>query len=373
MKIGVVGGGQLGRMLALAGHQLGFSFSFLDPSEASPSRTLGTHHQNPFSETSIRALLASSDYVTWEFENVPPEVLASLSSEAPLIRPSPHALEIAQDRLLEKDFFASLGAELPRYAAVQSLEQLSTALEEIGYPAILKTRRLGYDGKGQLIISSPSCLKDSALHRAASLLLSAPCIVEEMVAFDRELSSIGVRGADGSFEWYPLTINTHRKGILYRSTPLTSAEPLADSISLQARSLMMKAMETLSYVGVLAIEFFERDGTLLVNECAPRVHNSGHWTIEGAITSQFENHLRAVTGLPLGATSPRAAAIAMRNIIGTEPNIPELLALPGVHLHWYGKEVRPGRKVGHVTIIADSPAALASIEESPVFDTIFGR
>lgn len=373
MKIGIVGGGQLGRMLALAGYPLGLSFTFLDPSDTPPTRTLGTHHHAPFSEGSMRVLLATSDRVTWEFENVPPEVLASLSSDNPNICPSPRALEIAQDRLLEKDFFSSLGADLPRYAPVQSLEQLAAALEITGYPAVLKTRRLGYDGKGQLIISSPTCLDDPALHRVAASLLSAPGIVEEMVAFERELSGIGVRGANGSYEWYPLTINSHQRGILYRSTPLTPADPIAESLTLQARSIMIKAMETLSYVGVLAVEFFERNGTLLVNECAPRVHNSGHWTIEGAITSQFENHLRAVAGLPLGATSPRATAIAMRNIIGIEPNMTELLALPGVHLHWYGKEVRPGRKVGHVTIMADSPNALGSVEEAPVFGTLFKR
>lgn len=370
MKIGIVGGGQLGRMLALAGYPLGLFFSFLDPAEHPPAYSLGTHLRAPFSLETITALRDGTDRLTWEFENVPPEALLALEDD-PRILPSPRALAIAQDRLLEKQFFESIGAKLSRYAAVHTIEEVRVACSAIGFPVVLKTRRLGYDGKGQVIIASEEWLSQQENQSAVTSLLATPCIVEEWVPFTRELSAIAARGLDGSIAWYPLTHNIHRSGILFRSSPLSSTDPRSESLTLQAKTIMTAAMQGLSYVGVMAIEFFEKEGTLLVNECAPRVHNSGHWTIEGALTSQFENHLRAIVGLPLGATTPRAPAIAMRNIIGTEPPIAHLLSLPRVHVHHYGKAVRRGRKVGHITITADSAEQLAEIESAPIFSTIF--
>lgn len=370
MRIGVVGGGQLGRMLALAGYPLGLSFTFLDPAESPPTHPLGTRLRAPFSPDTIAALRAATDRLTWEFENIPPEALATLQ-EDPHILPPPRAVAIAQDRLLEKEFFESIGARVPQYAAVHTLEEVGAACSTIGFPAVLKTRRLGYDGKGQVVIAGAEWLAEPENQSAITSLLAMPCIVEEWVPFTRELSAIAARGSDGSIAWYPLTLNSHRRGILFRSSPLPTTDPLSESLTTQARTLMTAAMQALSYVGVMAIEFFERDGSLVVNECAPRVHNSGHWTIEGAITSQFENHLRAIAGLPLGATTPRTPAIAMLNIIGTEPPIAELLSLPSVHPHHYGKAVRPGRKVGHVTITAESEERLAELEAAPIFSKLF--
>lgn len=370
MKIGIVGGGQLGRMLALAGYPLGLSFTFLDPAENPPAHSLGTHQRAPFTHDAIAALRDSTDRLTWEFENVPPEVLSSLQDDLRIL-PSSRALAVGQDRLIEKQFFASIGAPIPRYAAVHTIEELLTACATVEFPAVLKTRRLGYDGKGQIVIPAMEWLSTAENQHAVTNLLCTPCIVEEWVPFTREVSAIAARGIDGAFVWYPLTHNIHQGGILFRSSPLISTDPLVDSLTAQARAIITTAMTALSYVGVMAVEFFEKEGTLLFNECAPRVHNSGHWTIEGSTTSQFENHLRAIAGLPLGETSPRAPAVAMRNIVGAEPPVAELLSLPGVHVHHYDKEVRPGRKLGHVTITADSAERLSEIESASIFTSIF--
>jgi 5-(carboxyamino)imidazole ribonucleotide synthase len=370
MKIGIVGGGQLGRMLALAGYPLGISCHVLDPADTPPAYPLAGHRQKAFDLESISELIASTDRLTWEFENVPPEALRSLASDGK-IRPSVAALLMSQDRLLEKLFLQGIGAALPRFAPVNSSEDLLEQLELLGAPAILKTRRLGYDGKGQLRIPSPEWLTISENAAAAKALLATPCILEEMISFTRELSGIAARAADGSYAWYPLSENQHRHGILFRSSPLAESYPHSSHLTKMARDLLKTAMDSLNYIGVLAMEFFEKDGTLLVNECAPRVHNSGHWTIEGTQTSQFENHLRAIADLPLGNTAVRAPAIAMYNIVGTEPPLRKLLAFPDVHPHHYGKSVRPGRKVGHVTILASSTEALTQIEQDPIFEQLF--
>jgi 5-(carboxyamino)imidazole ribonucleotide synthase len=371
MRIGIVGGGQLGSMLALAAYPLGISCNVLDPSDQPPASPVATHHKAPFQSDTIASLLSSTDRLTWEFENVPPEAIQSLASNTK-IRPSVAALLISQDRLLEKRFFEELGATVPRYAAIDSLEDLHQQLELLGGSAILKTRRLGYDGKGQLRIPSSDWLSVPANAAAAATLLTSPCILEELISFTRELSGIAARGSDGSFAWYPLTENRHYNGILSRSSPLNVIDPHYASLTEAARTVLKTAMEKLDYIGILAIEFFEKDCTLIVNECAPRVHNSGHWTIEGAETSQFENHIRAIADLPLGTTALRAPAIAMYNIVGTEPPMRELLTLQGVHPHHYRKSVRPSRKVGHVTILASSPEELAIIEGNPIFSQLFG-
>jgi len=370
MKIGIVGGGQLGSMLGLAAYPLGISCHVLDPSDQPPAHPVATHHKAPFQLDTIVSLLSSTDRLTWEFENVPPEAIQSLGNDRK-IRPSVAALLMSQDRLLEKIFFEEIGAIIPRYAAIESLEDLHRQLKLLGGSAILKTRRLGYDGKGQLRIPSPEWLSVPANAAAAATLLSSPCIIEELIPFTRELSGIAARGADGSYTWYPLTENRHHNGILFRSSPLSPIDPHYTSLTDAARAVLKTAMEKLDYIGVMAIEFFDRDGTLVVNECAPRVHNSGHWTIEGAETSQFENHVRAIADLPLGNTALRAPAIAMYNIVGTEPPIRDLLALAGVHPHHYRKSVRPARKVGHVTVLASTPVELKVIEGNPIFSELF--
>jgi 5-(carboxyamino)imidazole ribonucleotide synthase len=265
------------------------------------------------------------------------------------VRPTPDALQAAQDRRAEKELFESIGLVVPRYATVDSLEGLVGALEDMGSPAVLKTRRMGYDGKGQAVIRDPLRAEDA--WRAVG---EVPSILEAFVSFDRELSIVAARGLDGEFASYPLVQNQHRDGILR----LTRAPAPDTSRALQAAAegYARDVMAGLNYVGVLAIELFHVGDGLLGNEMAPRVHNSGHWTIEGAETSQFEQHLRAVTGLPLGPVGSRGVS-AMVNLIGTEP-AGGVTAIPGAHLHTYGKTPRPGRKLGHVTVRADDPQTL---------------
>jgi len=260
------------------------------------------------------------------------------------------ALEVAQDRLAEKTFFQGLGIPTPLFYPVQTYSDLQDGLERTGWPAVLKTRRLGYDGKGQKLLRSPADLE-----AAWEQLGGQPLILEAFVPFERELSILAVRSTSGQVAFYPLVENHHVGGILRKSlapAPITPAR-----LQHEAEHMARRVLEKLDYVGVLAIELFEVEGTLWANEMAPRVHNSGHWTIEGAETSQFENHLRAVLGLPLGSTAPRGHA-AMLNLIGLKPEPARVLEIPGAHLHWYGKEVRPGRKVGHVTLRAGTPREL---------------
>jgi 5-(carboxyamino)imidazole ribonucleotide synthase len=344
MNVGVLGGGQLGRMLALAGYPLGLRFRFLDPAPEAPVEELADLVVGRFDDLDVLARFPNGlDVITYEFENVPVEAARHLSRSV-AVHPSPNALEVSQDRLAEKTLFESLGVPPAPFAAVDSFADLEKAVQKVGLPAVLKTRRLGYDGKGQFVLRNNADV--SASWRS---LGGVPLVLEGFIAFERELSQIAVRGRDGTIADYPLVQNHHEGGIL-RLT-IAPAPDVSDELKHQAGEAIRKVMEKLDYVGVLAIEFFQRGGELLANEMAPRVHNSGHWTIEGARTSQFENHLRAVVGWPIGPTEAVASS-AMVNLIGTLPDTAKVLAIPGAHLHLYGKKPRPGRKLGHVTLWA---------------------
>ncbi len=350
MKVGVLGAGQLARMIALAGIPLGLEFIFLDPSADACANRLGEPLIGDYNDPTLLAQLAErADVVTYEFENVPAEVAEFLASHTQ-VHPSPKALAVAQDRLVEKTFFHDIGIPTPDYAAVDSLEDLAQAMTDIGYPAILKSRTQGYDGKGQSVLKSANDLKP-----AWELLQGVPAVVEAFVPFNREVSIIAVRSVSGEVVFYPLSENLHRSGILRVSKCSTD-----DAMQQQAESYVSRLLEALDYVGVLALELFEINGQLLVNEFAPRVHNSGHWTIEGAETSQFENHLRAILDLPLGATRAVGKS-AMVNFIGGLPKTEELLAIPHTHLHLYDKAPRPGRKVAHATVRAENAEQLSEL------------
>jgi 5-(carboxyamino)imidazole ribonucleotide synthase len=353
-RIGVLGGGQLARMLALAGAPLGAKFLMLDTDAGACGGQVAALMQADYRDLdALGRFAAEVDLVTFDFENVPADSAAWLAERVPVF-PSPRALAVAQDRMAEKTLFRQLGIGTPAFAAVDSLSDLRAAVAAIGLPSILKTRRLGYDGKGQFRLRQPQDIEAAwtALahgHEQASLILEA------FVPFERELSVVAVRGRSGEFRSYPLTRNWHHEGILSLSlAPASVDEPLAARALQQARAVA----DALDYVGVFALELFEIGGQLLANEMAPRVHNSGHWTIEGAVSSQFENHLRAVLGLPLGDTASRGCS-AMLNWIGDLPNCAAALGVPGLHWHDYGKSARPGRKVGHATVRADSALQLA--------------
>jgi len=342
--IGVLGGGQLGRMLALAGYPLGLRFRFLDPAAEAPAEHLAERLVHDFRDThNLDRFLSGLDVATYEFENVAVDLVHFLEQKLPVYPPAA-ALEASQDRLIEKRFFERLGLPTAPFAPVETRDDLFQGLERLGYPAILKTRRFGYDGKGQHFIRSAEDA-DTAWRELAGV----PALLEGFVPFDRELSQLLVRGRDGATAFYPLVENHHAGGILRRS--MAPAPGLKDAVQKSARDYGLRVVNALNYVGVLAIEFFQVDGQLMANEMAPRVHNSGHWTIEGAQTSQFENHLRAILGWPLGSTE-MVQPCAMVNLIGELPDCRALLALPDVHLHLYGKTPRPGRKLGHVTIRA---------------------
>ena len=344
--IGVLGAGQLARMLALAGIPLGFKFLYVDPSHSSPASLLGEQIVAPFEDaTALQKLAESSDLITYEFENIPVSVVRKLA-QTRSVYPPPKALESSQDRLLEKQFFNQHGIATAPFYPVDDLPSLEQAITVLKLPLILKTRRLGYDGKGQFLVKS---LEDAIT--AFKELGQKGIIAEGFVQFDRELSCIAVRGIDGATFFYPLVENFHHQGILRLS--LAPALVHNTDLNLQASAQVGRILQALDYVGILAVEFFEKEGKLIANEMAPRVHNSGHWTIEGAETSQFENHIRAVTGLPLGDPKPRGFS-AMINLIGSMPDATKVLKIPGAHLHDYGKEPRAGRKLGHLTIRADS-------------------
>jgi 5-(carboxyamino)imidazole ribonucleotide synthase len=350
MTVGVLGGGQLGRMLALAGYPLGLRFRFLDLSPRAPAGHLAELHTGDYEDLDVLEQFAAGlDVVTYEFENVPVASARFLAERLPVF-PPPRALEAAQDRLIEKTFFQSLEIPTPPFLAVDSEESYRAALRLIGLPAVLKTRRMGYDGKGQLVLRGP---EDAEF--AWRVLGDVPQILEGFVPFRRELSVLAVRGRSGETAIYPLVENHHRDGMLRLS--LAPAPGLTPQLQSQAEDYARRVLQVLDYVGVLAIELFEVDGRLLANEMAPRVHNSGHWTIEGAETSQFENHLRAVLGLPLGSTAAVGRS-AMVNLIGSAPPPASVLRLPRVHLHLYGKAPAAGRKLGHVTVVEREEAVL---------------
>lgn len=347
MKIGVIGGGQLGRMLALAGTPLGMIFAFLDPAPDACAAALGEHLRADYDDKDhLRRLADEVDLVTFEFESVPAETVAFLSQFVP-VYPSAESLRIARDRLFEKSLFQELGIPTPAFADIQSQTDLDAAVASIGLPAVLKTRTLGYDGKGQKVLRSAADVAG-----AFAELGSVPCLLEGFVPFTGEVSLVAVRGRDGETAFYPLVHNTHETGIL-RLSVASSNHPLQKL----AEDYVGRVLDKLDYVGVLAFEFFEVDGGLKANEIAPRVHNSGHWTIEGAECSQFENHLRAVAGLPLGSTA-KLGESAMLNFIGEVPPVDKVIAIEDCHLHHYGKAFKAGRKVGHATLRCPDRATL---------------
>ena len=360
MRLGIVGGGQLARMLALAAAPLGVQCRFLDPIADACAAAVAEQVCAAYDHVDgLHRLAADADCVTFEFENVPVESLAHLEGEVDVF-PPPHALATARDRYTEKTLFRNLGIETAAFCPVDSPGELRGALDEVGLPAVLKTRTLGYDGKGQVILRSADDIEP-----AWTRLGGAPLIVEAFVPFEREVSMIAVRGRDGETAFYPLTENQHRDGILHLSIPRAG-----DALQALAEDYAARLLGALNYVGVLALELFESRGGLLANEFAPRVHNSGHWTIEGAETSQFENHLRAVLGLPLGRTTMLAHS-AMVNFIGQVPPRAAVLALPNTHLHLYGKAPRPGRKLGHATLRASSTEELRA--GLPALSALAGR
>jgi 5-(carboxyamino)imidazole ribonucleotide synthase len=346
-------------MLAQAGYSLGLRFRILDLSPDAPAGHLAELVVADFNDTdALKRFAKGLDVVTYEFENVPVDSVRFLNRRVRVYPPA-RALECAQDRVAEKRFFHHVGIPTPQFAAVGSWNEFETALERIGLPAVLKTRRFGYDGKGQYVVSKP---EDVPL--AWQSLGGVPLILEEFIPFDRECSILAVRGRGGESIFYPLVENHHREGMLRMSfcpAPNTTSE-----LQSLAEQYATRALDSLNYAGVLAIEFFETRGRLLANEMAPRVHNSGHWTIEGAETSQFENHLRAILGLPLGSTAVTGAS-AMVNLIGEVPNQRAVLSVPGAHLHLYGKASRPKRKLGHITVRAPDEVArqalLAQVQE----------
>ena len=347
MKIGVIGGGQLGRMLALAGTPLGMDFTFLDPAPDACASALGTHLLAGYDDPqALRQMAESVDLVTFEFENVPAETVAFLSQFVP-VYPAADSLRIARDRWFEKSLFKELGIPTPAFADIQSQADLDAAVAAIGLPAVMKTRTMGYDGKGQKVLRQREDVQG-----AFAELGSVPCILEGFVPFDGEVSLVAVRGRDGETRFYPLSHNTHVGGVLKLSVA-SSAHPL----QALAEDYISRVLEKLDYVGVLAFEFFEVDGGLKANEIAPRVHNSGHWSIEGAECSQFENHLRAVAGLPLGSTA-KVGESAMLNFLGSIPPTEAVVQIADCHLHHYGKAFKPGRKVGHATLRCQDSATL---------------
>ena len=349
MTVGIVGAGQLGRMLALAGYPLGLDFLFLDPARDAPAGQVAPALHGSFTDPKLlRRLARDCEVLTFDWENISVEALrehAAITHGARICPPIA-ALAAAQDRVAEKRLFERLRIPTTRWQAVGSRSQLERALQRIGVPGVLKTRRLGYDGKGQVRVRTP---EDA--HRGWEELGNVPLIYEEWVPFDCEVSIIGARSARGELAIYPLNGNVHSQGILR----LTRAPYGSARWQRTAAQHLERCLTHFRYVGVLTIEFFVRDGRLIANEMAPRVHNSGHWTIEGCVTSQFENHLRAILDMPLGSTRPTGFS-AMVNLIGDIPPREELLASEGLHLHDYGKQARPGRKVGHCTVVEPTAA-----------------
>ena len=326
--VGCLGGGQLGRMLALAGAPLDVRMRFLDPASDACAGEVGELIVGAYDDPAcLDRLAAGTDAVTYEFENVPVDAARSVGAV-----PGPRALELGQDRLVEKELFRRLGIPTAPFGSV----------DEVGAPALVKSRRLGYDGKGQRIVESIEAIGGDEL-------------AERIVPFRRELSIVAVRGATGETGFYPLVENEHRGGILAVSRAPAPSAPQREAVEIAGRLL-----EELGYVGVVAVELFDVGGELLANEFAPRVHNTGHWTIDGAETSQFENHLRAILGLPLGATRARGASV-MVNLVGGTPPLERLLSIPGARVHLYGKEPKPGRKLGHVTLVDAGDPQVAEV------------
>ncbi len=352
--IGVLGGGQLGRMLAMAAAQLGLKTHSYCPDTPCPAEDVSAvfTHASYTDEPALAAFAASVDVITYEFENVPAETVAFLTSIGATVRPGAKALEKAQDRLFEKDFINALGAATADYHAVDDLASLEEGLNRIGRPAILKTRRLGYDGKGQTTLTDKDEDLPEAFQKAIAFawdeIGAAPSILEAFVPFEREISIIGARSAGGEVQLYDPAENVHRSGILKTSSAPARVTP---ETARKARSVTSAILAALDYVGVIGVEFFVlKNGDVVINEFAPRVHNSGHWTTDACAVSQFEQHIRAVAGWPLGDPARHSDAV-MENLIGDEVNAwRELASAPDACIHLYGKrQARAGRKMGHVT------------------------
>lgn len=359
--VGVLGNGQLGRMLSLAGLPMGLRFRFFDPTPDAPACAAGACVLAPFDDLDAADRFARGLTVcTYEFENVPAALARHIERAVP-VRPGPRALDVSQDRLAEKSLFRTLNIPTPAFLPIDSLDDLRAGIASVGLPGVLKTRRGGYDGKGQQVLRKPEDLEPAFASLTAGLaqdaggVRSAGLILEAFVPFTRELSVIAVRSTKGQVAFYPLTLNTHQSGILHTSfAPLS---PLSPEMESAAHGYARAIMEHLDYVGVMALELFDHNGRLLANETAPRVHNSGHWTIDGCVTSQFENHLRAIMGWPLGSTEALGAC-AMINIVGQSPPTESLASLAGARLHLYDKAPRPGRKLGHINFVERSEADL---------------
>jgi 5-(carboxyamino)imidazole ribonucleotide synthase len=345
-RIGVLGAGQLGRMLAIAGYPLGHKFGFYGVSHEEPSAMLGHMYAHSDDAQSIEALLNFAQVLTFESENTSVDLVNRLSRVCP-VYPSAHSLSVTQNRVREKRMFAQLDIPCADCAPVVCLDSLKQAIARIGLPAVLKTQEQGYDGKGQFVLREA---KDA--EQAWASLGGQACVLEKFVSFTRELSMIAVRNAQGQQVYYPLVENTHRQGIL--RVTRAPAQGIDAKLQAVAEGYMQKLLDGLEHVGVLTLELFDTPEGLLANEMAPRVHNSGHWTIEGAQTCQFENHIRAITGMPLGSTQALQPFIAMVNIIGQTGPVEQVLAMPNAHLHLYDKAERKGRKLGHITLLAQT-------------------
>jgi len=350
--IGILGGGQLARMLALAGARIGLKSHVYSPVADDPAFDVCAAHTKAdfLDEAALAAFAESVDVVTYEFENVPARTAEVLEAHRP-VRPNPKVLALTQDRLIEKQFVQSLGVATAPFADVSDAASLARAVEQLGRPSILKTRRFGYDGKGQTKI-----VEGVDLTEALKGLGNAPCILEGFVPFAKEVSVVAARGLDGEFRAYDVCENVHEHHILATTT---APAAISDATAKAATDMARAIAEAADYVGVIAVEMFvvreAQSERLVVNEIAPRVHNSGHWTLDGAMTSQFEQHMRAVAGMPLGSTRRHGEKVVMRNLIGADADKwAEILAQDGACLHLYGKtESRPGRKMGHVTTVIE--------------------
>ncbi|MBE9597474.1 5-(carboxyamino)imidazole ribonucleotide synthase [Moraxella sp. K2450] len=352
--LGILGGGQLGMMLAQSALKLGYTCVFLEDAPHAPASLYG----QVYSSQQLDEFVAKSDIFSLEFENTPVATASYLADQKQGIYPPPTALAVAQDRLAEKALFNELDIPTVPYRAVSSLDDLQGACDELGLPLVLKTSRGGYDGKGQFVIKTTSDIATAWGELGGAVTggaMPAPLIAEGFIHFSREVSLIGVRGRTGEVGFYPLVENVHTNGILAKTT---APAPNADTLNQTAQASMKKLLEKLDYVGVLTLELFVSENGLIANEIAPRVHNSGHWTIEGANTSQFENHVRAVLGLPLGDTGIVKPSV-MLNVIDKYPNVNELLTHAGVHFHHYHKAERDGRKIGHITVMPTDSEKLA--------------
>jgi 5-(carboxyamino)imidazole ribonucleotide synthase len=350
VKVGVLGAGQLGLMLGQAGLSLEIQCVFLDPNPLSPARLIGKHICDNFCSSAVDLLAEEVELLTYEFENIPADVIFFARNDKSLYPPL-LALKVSQDRLAEKTLFKELDVPTNYFVPIESLEDLIELFPTFSGSAILKTRRLGYDGRGQLVINK----LDEETLAAATILIMEGAILEAFVDFDSEVSCIGVFSSSAS-DFYPLNVNTHVRGILHHTKP-DATHPQ----HLKASEYTRRIAQKLDYKGVLTVEFFVKGDELLANEIAPRVHNSGHWTIEGAHCSQFENHLRAICDLPLGSTAMVNEHVEMFNIIGSNPNKRRLLQIPGLHLHLYGKEPKPSRKLGHATITGEHSSSIREL------------